>query len=290
MICFPYLVCAGDVTLDEAMALVGKDRIIGKTLKIVWPFYFKVMQFFGLQFWLGLIKIERVQELLNAGDPTGFCFYIPRDARRRVYMLVKYGGDEYFVKSGMGLSFDRDVPSLNPPFVVVTPEAKLIEKDIITVVYKYLSNSVFKSSRLSYEESMLLVGQLNNKNVTSTVSLVDFINHSRPDYSEKVKVFLDKYHIKSDYPIELGCVHGDLMSLNIYRNSTTIAIIDWETYSEKMPIIIDLIGGMDWSRLFQEIRNDEMEDRDLKMKVLAFVAITATTGFRPSRLFLEEMA
>lgn len=290
MICFPLLVCAGDVTLDEATALVGKDKIIGKTLQIIWPIYIKVMRFLGLQFWLGLIKIERVQKLLNTGYPTGLCFYIPRDVRRRVYMLVKYGGDEYFVKSGKGISLDSDVPSLNPPFVVVAPEAKLIENDCITVVYKYLSNSDFKSSRLSYDESTLLVGQLNNKNVTSTVSLLDFINHSKSDYSEKVKVFLEKYHIKSDYPIELGHVHGDLMSLNIYRNSTTIAIIDWETYSEKMPIIIDLIGAMDWNRLFQEICNEEMEDRDLKMKVLAFVAITATTGFRPSRLFLEGIA
>lgn len=98
----------------------------------------------------------------------------------------------------------------------------------------------------------------------------------------------------SEHPIELGRIHADLMSPNLLRatNGTgSIAVLDWESYEDAGPLVIDKIGGLAWQQVV-DMAQTTYEAPVLRRNntdALAFMFIAAGRGFKPALDWLYRL-
>ena len=72
---------------------------------------------------------------------------------------------------------------------------------------------------------------------------------------------------------------GDLMSNNIFKKNNNIVILDWESFDNKMPVIVDIYGSRDWKFLINEanaeIKNLDSSKLIVNIDIIYFMIITS---------------
>ncbi|WP_460587601.1 phosphotransferase family protein [Haliea atlantica] len=252
-----------------------------------------------------LILLRRLGVLETKEVVTGFMAYTPRDKRRRSYVIIHCSTRSFFAKVGEDLS-EEHLPGvivsrlLAAGFSAQIPVKHLEEGQNRFNFYPYFNSIYFKKARLSKDQSNLFSATLNKGVETRFIRLDEYFHGRKVHPSAKI-IFSHKsvrqlYKRLSSVPIELGICHGDLMSPNILCQKDgfgNILVLDWESFSENEPLILDRVGARKWSVIeknategfsrFRPSLNSEATE------AILFMMVSGYRGFAPAIRWLSHL-
>lgn len=244
-----------------------------------------------------------------ADRATGFIAYEPRDHRNRTYTIVRATSTSLFLKSGTDLR-NEFVPEsvktalIDAGFEAQVPLQRLNDTGIRVNVYRYVDPRKFTKSRLSESQICAFVEALNRNAVLQTAPLPTVLAAASPN--PRARAILEHPAVQNlcrkmrESLVTMGCIHGDLMSANILRGTDAtdpVVVLDWESLDIRGPLIIDLIGGLEWSKAVQRAQaawagytTGAPAVAEDQHDALVFMVIAVARNFRPAIAWLERTA
>lgn len=212
------------------------------------------------------------------------------DERDREYIYLKEADEDYFLKrikqENSHIYFNREQPG----FQLIHSSTIRFKRKIYEKT-KYLDPIDYKRTRLLIREATLVRNLLNaefKKIPFSTFIKNNFSSRAMNYFQKKIK------DIVKDEILEIGCIHGDLMSNNILKSKLTgdIIFIDWESFRSNYPLIVDKIGSLDFIAIKSKYKKAICKNKNtltkLDKEILLFVLITSLDKFRPSMELINE--
>lgn len=291
----------GRVDLHDAEQLVVKSW----RSRVMFSLYVLQNRFAGVREYHSKQALREISELLTSGDRvtelTGAIRYRETSGRDRSYWILYTSSESFFVKTGLDLRHEtlsaEYVSRLEGAgFRPILPASTMTEAGECVLWYEHLPGPRFTSARFSPALASRFVEQLNPSGSTDFVRLNEYLadrssilytNFSR----QEVAVILDAL---PSMQIQVGRVHGDLLNPNILfcNRNKTFAILDWETYATRAPLLLDLLGSTrDWSNL-QHVcglfvaRKSNLSSE--KSELLAFLLLAVSHGYGPATRWLQR--
>lgn len=303
-----FLLRSGSVSYDEVQQIVVKSLRSKLMLLAVWiPAHISSFLRGGSQH-ISLVLTELGVLSLDE-EVTGFFAYTPRDFRRRSYGVVRTSQRSLFLKIGSDIK-DEGLPEAvfngleRTKFTAHLPLSRHKIGNIYVNVYKYLSISHVKKVRMSHVQARDFSVSLNADNIFVSKKLSEFMLSSNIN-AEAVEtmnttIVQDILEYLKNIPLKMGVVHGDLMNPNIFRRyspNQEFVILDWESYSNNAPVILDQVGALNWSTvklmaekaILEKINNLKAVD-STQTQALIFMLIAGSRGFTPAILWLNGLS
>lgn len=301
------ILAIGNIRLRDGWQLVVKSpRSAILYLALWWP-----SRIYG--WWSGDIDLlnetlKRWGVLHPTASVKGFFAYRTRDARKRVYMIIRTDVDDLFAKVGRDIS-EEMLPSRVKKnldlagFLPQLPILRCNEAGTWMNLYHYISASRQIKTRLSDAESREFVAALNPEGAISERSLDSFLFNAGT--SARIRAALGRTVVQAlierigAYSVAIGRVHGDLMSANIMRprkGKRPIAILDWESFHQESPLLLDFIGSREWAEVercankaLSVVLKGTIPSKSEMLDALAFMLIAAAKDFSPAIDWLERL-
>lgn len=282
----PMIYIGGNINYNQCAPIFIKSNKTKFLFPLIW-YAFKNL------FLTNFFKPNLIVDIknLNEFEILGYFIYKIRDKRKRTYCVLNTNDGNYFIKTGKDVKNEKLNLSIVKVLIknnfnpILPVKTHLLNKTYRLNFYKFHSNKA-SNNRFTLKESIKFTNTLNNYNTVHEISLNEYLIkiNAKPSllFSNKLKKLFD---IVKSHKIKLGNIHGDLISNNIIRKESIINVLDWESYSENQPLLIDYIGALDWNIIKKTASNIFDSDKTLTFfdhDIISFLIITSINDFKKS--------